>query len=168
MSEETIDDIVASMRRGTKLPGYWRSCDLNKILEFHADRIEAALKRERAAFDCECAGIAELAAKEEAARHRRESVDCNRTGNAAEMRDALVSIREYITGKRNYIGNLLELILNWCDRALERTPRNCDVGTADEQVDRHRDWCIRDNDCSYCCNDCRDCFARWAQEGASK
>ena len=39
----TLADIVAEMRRGTRLPGYWRSCDLNKILKYHADRIEAAL-----------------------------------------------------------------------------------------------------------------------------
>ena len=44
---ETVADIVAEMRRGTKLPGFWRSCALNKILEYHADRIEAAWKRER-------------------------------------------------------------------------------------------------------------------------
>ena len=47
---ESLSDIVASMRRGTKLPGYWRSCDLNKILAYHADRIEAAWKREKAAW----------------------------------------------------------------------------------------------------------------------
>ena len=43
---ETIADIVAEMRRGTKLPGYWRSCDVNEILQYHADRIDAAHKRE--------------------------------------------------------------------------------------------------------------------------
>lgn len=48
---ETIADVVASMRRGTKLPGYWRSCDVNKILAYHADRIDAAAKRERSNLD---------------------------------------------------------------------------------------------------------------------
>ena len=86
MSEETIDDIVASMRRGTKLPGYWRSCDLNEILKFHADRIEAAWRREKAEIEADALAAGGVV---EAARHRRESVtDCNRTGNAAEMRDA--------------------------------------------------------------------------------
>ena len=43
---ETIADIIAVMRRGTRLPGYWRSCDVNKILQYHADRLEKAKKRE--------------------------------------------------------------------------------------------------------------------------
>lgn len=44
---DTIADIIAEMRRGTRLPGYWHSCDVNKILQYHADRLEAAHRRER-------------------------------------------------------------------------------------------------------------------------
>lgn len=79
--QETVDDILAEMRRGTKLPGYWRSCDMNKILNFHADRIEAALKRERAEHTCECGEIAVLAIKEAE----------KPQGNAAALREALES-----------------------------------------------------------------------------
>lgn len=44
---ETISEVVATMRQRTKLRGFWRSCDLNEILAYHADRIEAAWRRER-------------------------------------------------------------------------------------------------------------------------
>ena len=45
VNNKTLADIVAEMRRGTNLPGYWRSCDLNEILQYHANHIEAAAKR---------------------------------------------------------------------------------------------------------------------------
>ena len=68
MNKETIDDIAAEIRAyGAQPPPRLMWLEI-------ADRIEAALKRERAAFDCECAGIAELAAKEEAARHKPGNV----------------------------------------------------------------------------------------------
>lgn len=51
MKMETLADILAVMRRGTRLPGYWRSSDLNKILQYHADHIEAAAERERGNLD---------------------------------------------------------------------------------------------------------------------
>lgn len=44
--------------------------------------------------------------------------------------------------------------------------------TAEEQIERHKEWCRRDIEYSNCCNDCRNCFARWAQmpyeEGENK
>ena len=45
VNNETLAGIVAVMRRGTRLPGYWHSRDLNEILEYHADHIEAVAKR---------------------------------------------------------------------------------------------------------------------------
>ena len=48
---ETIADIIAEMRQGTRLPGFWRSCDLNKILCYHADRLEAAHRRDCASIE---------------------------------------------------------------------------------------------------------------------
>lgn len=60
MASETIAviaDIVAVMRRGTRLPGYWRSCDVNEILQYHADRIETAAKRAYNDIDSIVCGI---------------------------------------------------------------------------------------------------------------
>lgn len=54
--------------------------------------------------------------------------------------------------------------------ALAAPPRNCDVGTAEEQIKRHRKWCKRDK----CLPGipCSVCFAKWAQmpyeEGGAK
>ena len=66
-THEAIADIIAEMRQGTRLPGYWRSCDVNKILQYHADRIDAAHRREhgdcaklREAVDYLCERMADI------------------------------------------------------------------------------------------------------------
>ena len=55
---------------------------------------------------------------------------------------------------------------------LSAPPRNCEVGTADEQVRRHLEWCERN---AYKCQStpsCAVCLAEWAQmpyeEGGAK
>jgi hypothetical protein len=63
--------------------------------------------------------------------------------------------------------------------ALAAPPRNCDVGTAREQIKRWQAFCNRhDDDCTGCPCDAADtwdntsCFAKWAQmpyeEGGAK
>lgn len=57
-----------------------------------------------------------------------------------------------------------------CARAaLSALPRNCDVGTPEEQVERHDEWCDRDKCIP---KDCTFCFAKWLQmpyeEGGAK
>ena len=58
--------------------------------------------------------------------------------------------------------------------ALSAPPRNCDVGTAEEQVGRHATWCEGNaNQCLFPkASKCTLCFARWAQmpykEGGAK
>ena len=53
--------------------------------------------------------------------------------------------------------------------ALAEPIRNCDVGTAEEQVERHVKWCNNDR-CVFTC--CSVCFAEWSQmpyeEGGAK
>ena len=46
--------------------------------------------------------------------------------------------------------------------ALAEPIRNCDIGTADEQVKRHRDWC-NSNVCTCASSSCKICFAKWSQ-----
>jgi hypothetical protein len=96
-------------------------------------------------------------------------------GNQMKMREAAVTAYDALeklkqfslqlgdVGHMRKFNHLVCLAKNRLDAALSAPPRQCDVGTAEEQIDRHREWCNRDNDSSYCCNDCRDCFARWAQ-----
>ena len=56
------------------------------------------------------------------------------------------------------------------ESALSATSRNCDIGTPDEHLVRHRKWCW-EHDCKPT-DSCKLCVARWAQmpyeEGASK
>ena len=118
---ETLADIVADMREaGALMPAAYMRDLLN-----YADRIEAAWKRERAAFDCECAGIAELAAKEEAARHK--------PGNAAAMREALEKIYLYAQSICEYkdepamVCRRADLIERAVNAALSAPARNCDI-----------------------------------------
>ena len=78
MSENaTHSAIVAEMRRGTRLPGYWRSCDVNEMLQYHADRLEAAHERELAEKDAEIARL------------RREIELCRGAGAASKVRDLI-------------------------------------------------------------------------------
>lgn len=88
---EVADAVIAEMRSG-KLSATvtCESCGQEHEQRFTfdglADRLEAALKRERASFDCECAGIAELAAKEEAARHKPAWQALARIGDAIQQK----------------------------------------------------------------------------------
>lgn len=94
---EVADAVIAEMRERAKFLRDGREldihnsvvvlgCYLDETLADLADRLEAALKRERAAFDCECAGIAELAAKEEAARHKPAWQALARIGDAIQQK----------------------------------------------------------------------------------
>ena len=51
------------------------------------------------------------------------------------------------------------------ETAISAPPRNCDIGTAEEQEERHNRWCKsmkqRTKDCWVV--GCRKCFAAWAQ-----
>ena len=158
---ETIADIVAEMRRGTKLPGYWRSCDLNEILAYHADRIEAAWKREAAEIEVNAAPLPAVMLTH---------------GNAAALREALESADSLIAeGIETEVDDEiehpfhLELACEVIQRALAEPPRNCDIGTAEEQERRFRKYCETEECNRYRCGHgckavCIDkCAVAWAQ-----
>ena len=86
------------------------------------------MKRERAAFDCECAWIAELAAKEEAARHT--------PGNAAAIYAALVKIHDLTNALDEKCGVDPVEIRDIARAALSAPARQCDVGSPEEQGER--------------------------------
>ena len=119
--QETIADIIEEMRRGTRLPGYWRSCDVNEILQYHADRLEAAWKREKTAIEADALAVGGMV---EAARTTAEKSSV--VGDAAKLREALGKLRAelwnntVIAGKRKF--KLYEI----ADAALAAPPRNCD------------------------------------------
>ena len=158
--QETLADIVAAMRNeghtgdasclewvGAKIRGY-------------ADRIEAAAKREREAgaeAAQVCGEIGEMIGMEAI---REKS---SRVGNAAKMREALSdACYAMFNFLKTQNGGYEEMAkaLDKAKAALAATPRNCDIGTALEQVSRHRIWCKCGGDCAV---SCKMCFAKWSQ-----
>lgn len=49
------------------------------------------------------------------------------------------------------------------ENALESPPRQCDVGTADEQYKRHCAYCKKNKDFACAPVMCRKCYADWSQ-----
>lgn len=70
-------------------------------------------------------------------------------GNQMKMREALVKIRDIIMGG-GFDGRSPAHIVNICDAALSEPPRQCDVGTAEEQSDRFASLCDSYSGCSQC------------------
>ena len=100
--------------------------------------------------------------------------DCNQLGNAVAMREALEKIASMGEQIDYQLGSSEETVyvlkherclahnISECARsALSAPPRNCDVGTAEEQIKRHRDFC-NSNVCK-CESSCKICFAKWSQ-----
>lgn len=182
MSEqnETVADIVADMRKAVA-PFRIGEDELTHILcagevELFAARIEAAAKRERIALVAE-AEAAKDARNRMGVRLRLEFAEkCKAclNGNAAKLRDAL----EYISSRAEVGKHFdppaeLDAVVDAARAALAAPPRNCDVGTAEEQTRRHKAFCAahyRANDIDAQCDGCpastpdeTDCEFVWGQ-----
>ena len=158
--QETVEDIVDDIRaqnQGLPEDSYALSplvCDLLSL----ADRIEAAAKRER-----------------EATREKSSQV-----GNAAKMREALEEISRELWWSIDPFCNddcckPKRELAKIADAALAAPPRNCDVGTAEEQIARFNKFCfpIKCSECQlHTDEDLHDCIFRWAhmpyEEGGAK
>ena len=125
--------------------------------------------------------VLKLATRLDAA-HRRERGDC------AKLREALKHIKDRLPHMLQYMrvhwedasaGGYFDELMLVTDAALNAPPRNCDVGTAQEQIKRWQAFCNRyDDDCTGCPCEAADtwdytgCFAKWAQmpyeEGGAK
>lgn len=95
-------------------------------------------------------------------------------GDAAEMREALVYASEVLSSWRRdaplKAWAEYDEAISRARAALAKPPRQCDVGTADEQQSRHCAWCRKhgidgDNavDCIHPDLYCDLCALRWAQ-----
>ena len=125
-NQETIADIVADIRaqnQGLPEDSYALSPLVCDLLSF-ADRIEAAAKREREAT-------------------REES---SQVGNAAKMREALsdacYAMFNFLKTQNGGYGEMAKA-LDKAKAALAAPPRNCDVGTDEEQSRRYEELCDR-------------------------
>lgn len=95
----------------------------------------------------------------------------NEPGNTAKLREALETI--LFTAREcdaQYMANALEAIMESASAALAVPPRNCDVGTAEEQAVRFELFCNQYRvggkvcvDCPFANNRAEQCSMRWAQ-----
>ena len=163
--QERISDIVAEMRQdiADRTVGFWADFG-GKIARCYADRIEAAEKREREAGAEAaqiCGKIGELIGREAACKEK--VTDCNHLGNAAKMREALsdacYAMFNFLKTQNDGYEEMAKA-LDKAKAALADLPRNCDIGTALEQVYRHSRRCAIVDHCEV---NCRVCFARWSQ-----
>ena len=100
--------------------------------------------------------------------------DCNQLGNTAAMREALEAIKDTLDKWRL---NGVEYwqyseLFDIANTVLSAPPRNCDVGTAEEQYRRFLKFCHGEI-CEKCpVHDARSCKLAWAQmpygEGGAK
>lgn len=93
-------------------------------------------------------------------------------GNEAAMRKALESVAAWLLER---FGNpadpdhdKAEVFYILATGVLAAPPRNCDVGTPEEQYDRHDKYCNLQPTCIKClrvdaASMCISCFAKWAQ-----
>ena len=137
--QETIADIVAALRA----VAYIQTAESPRdVLEF-ANRIEAAAKREREAgaeAAQVCGEIGEMIGRE-ATREKSSQV-----GNAAKMReslsDACYAMFNFLKTQNGGYEEMAKA-LDKAKAALAEPPRNCDVGTDEEQSRRYEDLCDR-------------------------
>ena len=148
MSVETdrIADIVREMRDRATRPDFVSP----SVLKDYASRIEAVAK----GF-CDGAG--------------------EKSGNAAKLRIAIErtirDLRDTICDPENgddimYIVGAIRHNIERLQDALAMPPRNCDVGTAEEQIDRFSDYCPRfiGGTCTGCSlTHYQECGIAWAQ-----
>ena len=146
------------------------------------DRIEAAAKRERDEIEANAlavGGVVEASRKREMSKNAsKNGADFGQLGNAAAMREALVMVKRLFDG-RIMFQPAIRKAHKAVDAALSLPPRQCDVGTADEQFERWNAFCTKyDDDCTGCPCDCdscvsfTNCFSKWElmpyEEGGAK
>ena len=132
---ETVADIVAEMVRESIIHFSIPTTDLRR----HAERIEAALKREHSQ------SWHHREMEELILRHEKEVAELKKqTGNAAAIREALsdacfamFNFLKTQSGGYDEMANALDK----AKAALATQPRNCDVGTAEEQRARFHRFC---------------------------
>ena len=164
-NENKVDSLIAELRSfGDRPPPRFAWKRL-------ADELDAAVKEEREML------------REAATSKMLEGatiIDNRGQGNAAALSEALEKLQAEIGlyYKNEWIPyDSWEGSYDLIDAALSAPPRQCDVGSADEQLKRWRKFCENLHDCGDCPANKKDgisadCFANWSQmpygEGESK
>ena len=85
--------------------------------------------------------------------------------NVKAMRDALVMVKRIFDGRLMWQTDIRKAH-EAVNSALSEPPRNCDVGSAEEQTRRFVDFCYRSKECVSCQMEPKgetDCILAWAQ-----
>lgn len=191
MSEH--DEIIAEAREKYTVHNCGQ-CEFRKSCDLGINCFDSAECRERRqsimlGFGIEDGCFTKLLDRLEAA-HKREvetsraiSEKSSAVGNAAKMREALERLREWVLMDLNenaFIadssGNYMKLIkgtIEIVNAALSAPPRNCDIGTPEEQSVRMAKFCreqYKKTDGVSICSGCQfhnmeglDCQFAWAQ-----
>ena len=177
--QDTIEDIVAEMLRdchqmhlnGTRcLDGDW--VYTKGSVERLAVRIEVVYKRE---VD-ELRRLLKVAKDAISSRERAPTSEkSSQVGNASKMREALINAYNAMFKfiKTPYAEcDEMAFALDGAIDALSAPPRNCDVGTPEDQHNRFMRFCDSKS-MGYCWGrGCRKCMAQWGQlpyeEGGAK
>lgn len=156
--QESLADIVADMRQGMNPNGTAECQYLESDICTLADRLEAAHKRE----------MSKIASKNRA--------DFGQLGDCAKLREAVKLAMSVLC--RNEADAPYRAwceydnAIDKCKAALAAPPRNCDVGSAEEQDQRFRDFCPKythggsTSDCEGCKASgtaCFECALVWEQ-----
>ena len=149
-TQATIADVVAKMRRFADRHWMHPAC---QVMREFADMLDSALKRDREV----------VVSKKELPTF----------GNAAKLRETLVCIghiAEYLeAGTVNDLNHAYRNIQDRVEIALAAPPRECDVGTAEEQAERFQKFCLsRTQPWHGCDGTCpvlmsEKCALNWAQ-----
>lgn len=163
----TLSDIAAEMRtrsREVKEAFGGRPDGVENMLDIWADRIEAAWKRQEKTYLDQIRDAMNMWGHE---KHIAEHAQKPTVGNAAALREALIKALTLIHvcdwPPEVSLDGVAEVVRE-IDSALDKPPRNCDVGTPIEQSVRHSNYCGTNpcHDTTSFCN-WRRCFAMWAQ-----
>ena len=163
---ETLADIVAEMRtrsREVKEAFGGRPDGVENMLDIWADRIEAAWKRQEKTYLDQIRDAMNMWGHE---KHIAEHAQKPTVGNAAAMREALVGIRALIADEPDGTP-MIDEMKTTIEAAISAPPRNCDVGTAEEQEARMMRYC-EGRKCEKCqffygVNDGVNCDFTWSQ-----
>lgn len=137
-SNETIADIIAEMRNysNTCNDGYHTDYGVIRTdMRNFADRLEAALKREKAAIEADALAVGGLV---EASRSTTENSSA--VGDAAKLREALIAALPIMRHCpfTHYNDKEIDSVVAMIERALAAPPRNCDIYT--DANSAHREW----------------------------
>ena len=172
---ETLADIVAEMRtrsREVKEAFGGGPDGVENMLDIWADRIEAVWKRQEKTYLDQIRDAMNMWGHE---KHIAEHAQKPKVGNAAAMREAiikaltLIQVCDWPPGVS--LDGVAEVVRE-IDSALDKPPRQCDVGTAEEQEERFKHFCASnysacdvDMECCRCPleSEKASCEFAWAQ-----